>query len=63
MSQWGPARGVTIFLGLTEPLRSHGGLGERAAPLIINRALDCGQRQLHSYDAVDLALNRVQTQL
>ncbi len=45
--------------GLDVPLRSHGGLTEQAVPLIISRpvsGLDRG-RQLHNYDAFDVALN------
>jgi phosphonoacetate hydrolase len=45
--------------GLEVPLRSHGGLTEQVVPLIISRpvsGLDRG-RQLHNYDAFDVALN------
>jgi phosphonoacetate hydrolase len=46
--------------GLTEPLRSHGGVSEREVPLIAtlpNAAPPA--RRLNNYDAFDLALNHV----
>jgi phosphonoacetate hydrolase len=47
--------------GLTEPLRSHGGLTEERVPLIANRriALPAGHA-LRNFDAFDVALNRIQ---
>ena len=45
--------------GLTEPLRSHGGVTEQRVPLILNRPvpdLD-PERRLRNFDAFDLALN------
>ena len=45
--------------GLTEPLRSHGGVTEQKVPLIMNRVasgLSADQR-LRNFDAFDLALN------
>lgn len=47
--------------GLTEPLRSHGGLTEQRVPLIANRkiALPPGH-VLRNFDAFDVALNRIQ---
>jgi phosphonoacetate hydrolase len=47
--------------GLTEPLRSHGGLTEERVPLIANRriTLPAGQA-LRNFDAFDVALNRIQ---
>ena len=45
--------------GLTEPLRSHGGITEQKVPLICNRptpALEV-DRRLRNFDAFDLALN------
>ena len=45
--------------GLEVPLRSHGGLTEQVVPLILSQpvsGLDAG-RQLHNYDAFDVALN------
>lgn len=48
------------FSGLTEPLRSHGGLTEQRVPLISNRvaAIEPG-RVLRNFDAFDIALNLV----
>lgn len=45
--------------GLDVPLRSHGGVTEQRVPLIVNRQLSGfdGERQLHNYDAFDIALN------
>ncbi len=47
--------------GLTEPLRSHGGISEQKVPLICNRkmAMPAGSRQWRNFDAFDLALNLV----
>jgi phosphonoacetate hydrolase len=47
--------------GLTEPLRSHGGISEQRVPLLCNRPLsaDVGQRAWRNFDAFDLALNLV----
>ncbi|MBL8833742.1 MAG: phosphonoacetate hydrolase [Rhodospirillales bacterium] len=46
--------------GLTEPLRSHGGVSEQRVPLISNKrcAVDPSHRH-RNFDAFDLALNRV----
>jgi phosphonoacetate hydrolase len=46
--------------GLTEPLRSHGGLTEQTVPMIANRkvTLPAG-RQLRNFDLFDVALNHV----
>jgi hypothetical protein len=46
--------------GLTEPLRSHGGLTEETVPMIVNRkvALAPGRR-LRNFDVFDVALNHV----
>jgi phosphonoacetate hydrolase len=47
--------------GLTEPLRSHGGISEQKVPLAFNRRLsgvDAGRR-LRNFDVFDLALNHV----
>lgn len=45
--------------GLTEPLRSHGGVTEQRVPLIMNRAAPhlAEDRVLRNFDAFDLALN------
>ncbi len=46
--------------GLTEPLRSHGGLTEQVVPLIANRKLDVpAGRALRNFDVFDVALNHV----
>jgi phosphonoacetate hydrolase len=47
--------------GLTEPLRSHGGISEQHVPLICNRTLaaPAGGRHWRNFDAFDLALNLV----
>ena len=47
--------------GLTEPLRSHGGLTEQAVPMILNRKVSIPPgRQLRNFDVFDVALNRIQ---
>ncbi len=45
--------------GLTEPLRSHGGVTEQRVPLILNRPVPDlpTDRRLRNFDAFDLALN------
>jgi phosphonoacetate hydrolase len=47
--------------GLTEPLRSHGGVSEQKVPLISNRPLTTSGdgRRWRNFDAFDLALNLV----
>ena len=51
--------------GLTEPLRSHGGISEQKVPLLCNRKLSADAATHHSsrpwrnFDAFDLALNLV----
>jgi phosphonoacetate hydrolase len=47
--------------GLTEPLRSHGGISEQHVPLICNRKLaqPVNGRHWRNFDAFDLALNLV----
>ncbi len=48
--------------GLTEPLRSHGGVSEQRVPLLCNRKLANGDTASHrwrNFDAFDLALNLV----
>jgi phosphonoacetate hydrolase len=44
--------------GLTEPLRSHGGISEQRVPLMVNRKITLPQGRLRNFDAFDLALNR-----
>ncbi len=47
--------------GLTEPLRSHGGVSEQRVPVICNRKLasDAASRRWRNFDAFDIALNLV----
>jgi phosphonoacetate hydrolase len=49
--------------GLTEPLRSHGGISEQRVPLLCNRKLAdgaaSGSHRWRNFDAFDLALNLV----
>ncbi|MCG5072151.1 phosphonoacetate hydrolase [Paraburkholderia tagetis] len=48
------------FSGLTEPLRSHGGISEQDVPLLVNRQTDWPQgRALRNFDIFDVALNCV----
>src|SRR5262249_39429407 len=46
--------------GLTEPLRSHGGLTEQVVPMIVNRRVAWPDGQLRNFDVFDIALNRVE---
>ena len=44
--------------GLTEPLRSHGGISEQKVPLIMNRATDLPPAaRLRNFDIFDVVLN------
>ena len=56
----GTSRARHDLSGLTEPLRSHGGLTEQVVPMILNRkvAVPAG-RQLRNFDVFDVALNLV----
>ncbi len=46
--------------GLTEPLRSHGGLTEQVVPMIANRTVTLPEgHQLRNFDVFDVALNWV----
>lgn len=46
--------------GLTEPLRSHGGLTEQVVPMIANRRVTPRPgHDLRTFDVFDVALNRV----
>jgi phosphonoacetate hydrolase len=49
--------------GLTEPLRSHGGISEQTVPLMLNRRVSglAAGRRLRNFDAFDLALNHAET--
>jgi phosphonoacetate hydrolase len=45
--------------GLTEPLRSHGGISEQAVPMIANRPVTlAADHELRTFDVFDVALNR-----
>jgi phosphonoacetate hydrolase len=56
----GTARERHDLSGLTEPLRSHGGLTEQVVPMIANRAVTLPPgHQLRNFDIFDVALNRV----
>jgi phosphonoacetate hydrolase len=56
----GTSRARHDLSGLTEPLRSHGGLTEQTVPMIANRKLALSpDRQLRNFDIFDLALNHV----
>jgi phosphonoacetate hydrolase len=46
--------------GLTEPLRSHGGLTEQEVPVIVNRKLKQIPPNLRNFDAFALACNHIQ---
>lgn len=46
--------------GLTEPLRSHGGLTEQSVPLLVNRKVDWPVDQVpRNYDVFAIALNHI----
>jgi len=56
----GTAREKHDLSGLTEPLRSHGGLTEQVVPMIANRPVTLPEgHQLRNFDIFDVALNRV----
>lgn len=56
----GTARARHDLSGLTEPLRSHGGLTEQTVPMIANRRVEPRPgRPLRNFDAFDIALNLV----
>ncbi len=44
--------------GLTEPLRSHGGISEQKVPLIANRKAGLAGGRLRNFDIFDVVLNR-----
>ena len=56
----GTSRARHDLSGLTEPLRSHGGITEETVPMIVNRkvSLPAG-RVLRNFDVFDVALNHV----
>ena len=56
----GTSRARHDLSGLTEPLRSHGGLTEQTVPMISNRKLSLrSDRKLRNFDIFDVALNFV----
>ncbi len=56
----GTAREKHDLSGLTEPLRSHGGLTEQVVPMIANRRIAVPEgRTLRNFDVFDVALNLV----
>lgn len=56
----GTSRARHDLSGLTEPLRSHGGLTEQTVPLILNRKIDTSAiRDLRNFDVFSVALNLV----
>ena len=57
----GSSRSRHDLSGLTEPLRSHGGISEQKVPLLFNRRLRglAPDRALRNFDVFDLALNHV----
>jgi phosphonoacetate hydrolase len=58
----GTSRSRHDLSGLTEPLRSHGGISEQKVPLLFNRRLGplAAGRRLRNFDAFDLALNHAE---
>jgi phosphonoacetate hydrolase len=57
----GTSRARHDLSGLTEPLRSHGGLTEQRVPLIANRKIVVPSgHMLRNFDVFDVALNRIQ---
>jgi phosphonoacetate hydrolase len=57
----GTSRARHDLSGLTEPLRSHGGLQEQVVPMIVNRKLaPTDPATLRNYDVFRVALNLVQ---
>jgi phosphonoacetate hydrolase len=56
----GTSRARHDLSGLTEPLRSHGGLTEQTVPMIANRKVMLpDDRKLRNFDIFDVALNHV----
>src|SRR5215207_5948037 len=57
----GTAREKHDLSGLTQPLRSHGGITEQTVPMIANRKVEVPpSRTLRNFDVFDVALNLVQ---
>lgn len=56
----GTSRDRHDLSGLTEPLRSHGGITEEIVPMIVNRTVTLPTgHSLRNFDVFDVALNRV----
>ncbi len=56
----GTSRARHDLSGLTEPLRSHGGISEQTVPMIVNRKVELPVgRTLRNFDVFDVALNQV----
>lgn len=55
----GTSRSRHDLSGLTEPLRSHGGISEQRVPFLLNRATRLPAGRLRNFDIFDAALNRV----
>lgn len=56
----GTSRARHDLSGLTEPLRSHGGVTEQTVPLISNRPIDLPEdTRLRNFDVFDVALNHL----
>jgi phosphonoacetate hydrolase len=55
----GTSRSRHDLSGLTEPLRSHGGISEQTVPLVVNRKTDLPSGRLRNFDVFDVALNHV----
>lgn len=56
----GTSRARHDLTGLTEPLRSHGGVSEQQVPFIVNRpSTIAAGRRLRNFDIFDVALNHV----
>ena len=56
----GTSRARHDLSGLTEPLRSHGGITEETVPMIVNRKVSLlAGRVLRNFDVFDVALNHV----
>jgi phosphonoacetate hydrolase len=56
----GTSRARHDLSGLTEPLRSHGGLTEQTVPIIANRGIEVPNgHTLRNFDVFDIALNMV----
>ncbi len=55
----GTSRDKHDLSGLTEPLRSHGGLSEQEVPIIVNRKTEGLGGTLHNFDAFFIGCNHV----